>query len=86
MFFQKILPWVADTTPSTFGRHPFYKKGNIRELLPTLPRSHFGRHPFVSAGNLDRSLVLISRNGMICNCYNIFATQQLFLEKRQFLF
>ena len=35
MVFKKILPWLANTTPSGFARHPFYKKGNCAPRTAT---------------------------------------------------
>ena len=38
MFFQKILPCVANTTPSVFDRHPFLREG---EFCPSSACQHY---------------------------------------------
>ena len=69
IFFRKNICDLLPTLPRPrFSRHPFCKKGNsdrergsAKRLYPALASP---ATPSLVAGNLDRSMILISRNGI----------------------
>ena len=78
-FFEEILQCVADTTPSTFGRHPFYKKGNLDRIVVFIYGN--GIIYFCNkSGNTNRKKVFKFKN------FSLAENESLILKKNHILY